>query len=239
MHPTVKPVALIADALKDCSRRGDLVLDPFGGSGTTLIAAQETGRVARLIEFDPLYCDAIVRRFERFTGKEATLATTGVPLRALPPSGSEESGKPVSVILLHPDDIEFDCHNLEVEITGPCNEIELVAYERARRFSKLCVEMSLYLGEENRQDAGDRRQFRVGVVVLCPSMPGSRAAAPHESMVGGGAFERRMGLDHRRWASYLKQECEAVGIPFDRARKTSWPVYPLDELEDLPGFRKA
>ena len=48
-----------------------------------------------------------------------------------------------------------------------------------------------------------------------------------------------MGLDHRRWASYLKQECEAVGIPFDRARKTSWPVYPLDELEDLPGFRKA
>jgi len=53
------------------------------------------------------------------------------------------------------------------------------------------------------------------------------------------AFERRMGLDHRRWASYLKQECEAVGIPFERARKASWPVYPLDELEDLPGFRKA
>lgn len=79
MHPTVKPVALVADALKDCSRRGDVVLDPFAGSGTTLIAAQECGRRARLIEFDPLYCDTIVRRFERFTGKRATLGDTGQP----------------------------------------------------------------------------------------------------------------------------------------------------------------
>ena len=57
MHPTVKPVALVADAIKDCSRRGETVLDPFGGSGTTLIAAEKTGRRARLIEFDPAYCD--------------------------------------------------------------------------------------------------------------------------------------------------------------------------------------
>ena len=77
MHPTVKPVALVADALRDCSRRGDIVLDPFGGSGTTLIAAQQTGRVARLIEFDPLYCDTIVRRFEATTGKSATLGADG------------------------------------------------------------------------------------------------------------------------------------------------------------------
>jgi DNA modification methylase len=62
LHPTVKPVALVADAIKDCSRRGDLVLDPFGGSGTTLIAAQKSGRRARLIEYDPAYCDVILRR---------------------------------------------------------------------------------------------------------------------------------------------------------------------------------
>lgn len=64
MHPTVKPVALIADAIRDCSKRGEVVLDCFGGSGSTLIAAEKTGRCARLIEFDPLYCDTIVRRWE-------------------------------------------------------------------------------------------------------------------------------------------------------------------------------
>src|SRR6266478_4501295 len=68
MHPTVKPVALVADAIRDCSRRGEIVLDPFGGSGTTLIAAEKTGRQARLIEFDRAYCDQILRRFERVTG---------------------------------------------------------------------------------------------------------------------------------------------------------------------------
>jgi len=76
MHPTVKPTRLAADAIKDCSRRGDLVLDPFGGSGTTLIAAEKTGRSARLIEYDPAYCDTILRRFERVTGKQATLLAT-------------------------------------------------------------------------------------------------------------------------------------------------------------------
>jgi DNA modification methylase len=78
MHPTVKPVALVAEAIKDCSRRGEIVLDPFGGSGTTLMAAEKTGRLARLIEFDPAYCDLIVRRFERVTGKQATLAAGGL-----------------------------------------------------------------------------------------------------------------------------------------------------------------
>src|SRR5947208_7986827 len=77
MHPTVKPVALIADAIRDCSRRGEIVLDPFGGSGSTLIAAQKTGRCARLIEFDPAYCDQIIQRFEKVTGKPATLASSG------------------------------------------------------------------------------------------------------------------------------------------------------------------
>lgn len=73
MHPTVKPTAMVADAIKDCSRRGDIVLDGFGGSGTTLIAAEVCGRAARLIEFDPHYCDVIIRRFELLTGKRVVL----------------------------------------------------------------------------------------------------------------------------------------------------------------------
>jgi DNA modification methylase len=77
MHPTVKPVALIADAIRDCSRRGEIVLDGFGGSGSTLIAAEKTGRCARLIEYDPLYCDTIVRRWEKLTGKRALLSPGG------------------------------------------------------------------------------------------------------------------------------------------------------------------
>jgi DNA modification methylase len=79
MHPTVKPVALVADAIKDVSRRGHIVLDAFGGSGTTLIAAEKTGRHARLLELDPAYCDVICRRFEAYTGKPAILAETGLP----------------------------------------------------------------------------------------------------------------------------------------------------------------
>jgi DNA modification methylase len=77
MHPTVKPLALVADALKDASARGDIVLDPFGGSGTTLIAAEKTGRKARLIELDPLYCDVIIRRWEALTAQNAVHAVTG------------------------------------------------------------------------------------------------------------------------------------------------------------------
>ena len=76
MHPTVKPVAMVADALMDCSNRGGIVLDPFGGSGTTMIAAERTGRRARLIEIDPLYCDLIVQRWQAFSGKSAWLAET-------------------------------------------------------------------------------------------------------------------------------------------------------------------
>ena len=77
MHPTVKPVALVADAIRDCSRRGEIVLDCFAGSGRTLIAAEKTGRRARAIEYDPLYCDTIIRRWQKFTGKRATHLPTG------------------------------------------------------------------------------------------------------------------------------------------------------------------
>jgi DNA modification methylase len=78
MHPTVKPVALVADALKDCSKRTDIVLDPFGGSGTTLIAAEKTGRRARLIELEPKFVDVTVRRWQAFTGKFARHIATGL-----------------------------------------------------------------------------------------------------------------------------------------------------------------
>ena len=77
MHPTVKPVALVADAIRDCSKRGGIVLDAFGGSGSTLIAAEKTGRAARLIEYEPGYCDVTVQRWQKLTGKRATLAGTG------------------------------------------------------------------------------------------------------------------------------------------------------------------
>ena len=73
-HPTMKPVDLVARAIRNSSSRGDLVLDPFGGSGSTLIAAEETGRHARLIELDPRYVDVICRRWQEHTGR--------MPLRA-------------------------------------------------------------------------------------------------------------------------------------------------------------
>ncbi len=71
LHPTMKPVELVERALRNSSRPGDVVLDPFGGSGTTLIAAEKSGRVARVMELDPKYADVIVQRWEDFTGKEA------------------------------------------------------------------------------------------------------------------------------------------------------------------------
>ena len=71
LHPTVKPVTMVADAIKDCTKHGHIVLDPFAGSGTTIIAAEKTGRIARCIEFDPHYCDVIIRRWQKITGSEA------------------------------------------------------------------------------------------------------------------------------------------------------------------------
>ena len=83
MHPTVKPLALIADILLDASIKGDIVTDPFMGSGTTLIAAEKLGRVARGIELDPAYCDTIIRRWQRWTGETAVRVADGVPFPAL------------------------------------------------------------------------------------------------------------------------------------------------------------
>lgn len=77
MHPTVKPTALVIDAIKDCSRRGDIVLDAFSGSGTTIMAAHKSRRRARAIELDPLYVDVAIRRWQSYTGQIATMAITG------------------------------------------------------------------------------------------------------------------------------------------------------------------
>lgn len=79
LHPTMKPVELAERAVRNSSKSKDIVLDPFGGSGTTLIACEKTGRRARLIELDPKYVDVIVRRWQTFTGKIATRASDGTP----------------------------------------------------------------------------------------------------------------------------------------------------------------
>lgn len=77
LHPTVKPVPLIADALRDVTKRGDVVLDTFSGSGSTLIAAEETGRTCFAVELDPLYVDVAIRRWQATTGRDALHAVTG------------------------------------------------------------------------------------------------------------------------------------------------------------------
>ena len=77
MHPTVKPVALVADAILDCSKRRGVVLDCFGGSGTTLIAAERTGRRGYVIELDPVYVDVTIKRFQKACGIDAVHASTG------------------------------------------------------------------------------------------------------------------------------------------------------------------
>jgi DNA modification methylase len=77
MHPTVKPVKLVADAILDCSLHGELILDLFGGSGTTLIACEETDRRCCMMELDPKYVDTIIRRWQKHTGEQAFLESTG------------------------------------------------------------------------------------------------------------------------------------------------------------------
>jgi DNA modification methylase len=77
LHPTVKPTALVADAILDCSGRGEIILDAFLGSGTTVIAAERTGRFCYGIELDPAYVDTAIRRWQAFTGQVATHAASG------------------------------------------------------------------------------------------------------------------------------------------------------------------
>jgi DNA modification methylase len=93
LHPTVKPVALVADAIMDASGRGDVVLDAFLGSGTTVIAAERTGRIGYGIELDPLYVDTTIRRWQTWTGQQARHATTGKSFNELE---AEKGGRDAS-----------------------------------------------------------------------------------------------------------------------------------------------
>jgi DNA modification methylase len=95
-HPTVKPVALVADAIKDSTRRGDIVLDTFSGSGTTILAAERTGRIARCMDIDPLYVDVAVRRWQQFTGQDAVHAESGLTFADA--SETKNAMKSVSVV---------------------------------------------------------------------------------------------------------------------------------------------
>ncbi len=108
-HPTVKPVALVSDAIRDCSKRGGIILDPFGGSGTTLIAAERVGRCARLMEIDPHYCDLIIRRWQAATGGRATLA------------GDEASFDEIAARRHEEDDRADDRQNGPTEGEGGCD----------------------------------------------------------------------------------------------------------------------
>ncbi|WP_164516644.1 DNA-methyltransferase, partial [Minwuia thermotolerans] len=96
MHPTVKPVGLVADAILDCSNRGDLVLDPFAGAGTTLVAAERTGRRCVAMELDPAYVDVAIRRCRKAFGAKITHAESGRSFDELaeerPVNQAEEAG---------------------------------------------------------------------------------------------------------------------------------------------------
>ncbi len=103
MHPTVKPVVMIADAIKDVSRRKGVVLDLFGGSGSTLIAAHKTGRRAKVCELDPVYCDRILARWEKFAKDDAELIACGIGSAAIlgregNSSGSDQGQAPFPAV---------------------------------------------------------------------------------------------------------------------------------------------
>lgn len=91
-HPTVKPTALVADAIRDCSKRAGLILDPFAGSGTTILAAERTGRRAAAVELDPHYVDTAIRRWQLVTGEAATLSGTGQSFEQIAAERGDRSG---------------------------------------------------------------------------------------------------------------------------------------------------
>jgi DNA modification methylase len=93
-HPTCKPVRLVADAILDVTARGDIVVDPFMGSGTTLIAAERVGRIAYGLELDPRYCDGILRRYAALTGEQPVLEATGETFDAVSARRGDRTEQP-------------------------------------------------------------------------------------------------------------------------------------------------
>jgi DNA modification methylase len=94
-HPSAKPVGLIADAIKDCTRRDDVVLDTFSGSGTTIMAAERVGRHARALEIEPRFVDVAIRRWQAFTCRDARHAESGLSFDEMAAEGSP-ARKPAS-----------------------------------------------------------------------------------------------------------------------------------------------
>jgi DNA modification methylase len=90
-HPTAKPVALVADAIKDCTRRGDIVLDTFCGSGTTIMAAERVGRHARALEIEPRFVDVAIRRWQAFTRRDAIHALSGLSFDEIATKSSDRA----------------------------------------------------------------------------------------------------------------------------------------------------
>jgi DNA modification methylase len=93
VHPTVKPGAMLADCLLDVSNRDDIVIDPFVGSGSTLLAAEATGRVCRAIEIDALYCDVVIRRWQAMTGEDAFREQDGASFAELERRAAEKEAE--------------------------------------------------------------------------------------------------------------------------------------------------
>jgi DNA modification methylase len=103
-HPTVKPIALVADAIRDVSNPNDIVIDAFGGSGTTILSAERAKRIAHVIELDPGYVDVAVARWQKMTGEQAILASSGQTFAAVAEARTVASGgttettaKPVTI----------------------------------------------------------------------------------------------------------------------------------------------
>jgi DNA modification methylase len=93
LHPTAKPIQLVMDTLLDCSHRGDVVLDSFLGSGTTLLAAERTGRICRGMELDPLYVDTAIRRWQNLTGRDAIRSSDGKLFREIEAEKEQKDGR--------------------------------------------------------------------------------------------------------------------------------------------------
>jgi DNA modification methylase len=116
-HPTVKPTAMLEDALLDLTNRGDIVLDPFLGSGSTLIAAETTSRICRGVELDPLYVDVIIRRFEAATGQAAALFNTDESLANL--AARRTSADPKEEVIAPAASILFPENRADNDVTPP------------------------------------------------------------------------------------------------------------------------
>lgn len=123
-HPTPKPVELVADALVDVTDRGEIVIDPFAGSGTTVIAAERTGRTAYAMELDPVYVDLIIRRFEKFTGLEAVHLESGQTFAQLTAMRRSETTANDAAVAEHPNmPLAAECVADPISELVPSNEL--------------------------------------------------------------------------------------------------------------------